>query len=646
MPDPAPKPAAPAEGRAPAEAASASAPRDRAAHRPKLAAGVELVGEMVESAFSKPPWLISRNGRFIQVSRLLYAVAERCDGEHGYDEIARLVSEDIKRWVGPEDVAIIVANLIRSGLVEPPAGVAQAPIVTSDGAASPLGLRLRLRMLSPRVIDPITAVLRFLYWPPVVLAVLAAGVAAEAWLYFSHGVAASIHDAFYTPGLMLGVFAIVTLAAGLHELGHAAALRYGGGQVRGMGVGLYIVYPAFYTDVTDNYRLPRWARVRTDLGGFYFNLLMILALMAIFAATGSEFLLLVVVILNIEVIHQTLPFVRLDGYWALADITGIPDFFSQILPFLRTHMPRWLPLPEGPKLAELKAWGTAVFAVYLAVTVPLLLFLLFVILRTAPRLIATALDAMGHQVQTIGGAVGPLVTLAAIVQIVALSLPLIGVVFTLFTVARRVFAAIWRWSRPTPVRRVAGSLASAALIGVVAFLWAPQFPLLGWGPGPLYAVTAPFTPVTEDESLNAGEVLWIPGGPSRVRAGEDSADGSLPGQPDNSAGGPLASGSADPGTAPGGAVASGGAGASPTADPPGATASPTPFATPTPARTPTPTRAPTATRTPTPTRTPTATPAPTAVSTPTATPTPLPSPTAGSSTCSSPAVTTPPSGCP
>ena len=33
-------------------------------------------------------------------------------------------------------------------------------------------------------------------------------------------------------------------------------------------------------------------------------------------------LLLVVVLTNLEIIHQLLPFVRLDGYWALADLTG------------------------------------------------------------------------------------------------------------------------------------------------------------------------------------------------------------------------------------------------------------------------------------------------------------------------------------
>ena len=54
--------------------------------------------------------------------------------------------------------------------------------------------------------------------------------------------------------------------------------------------------PAFYTDVTDNYRLGRWARVRTDLGGFYFNLIFNLALMGVYLLTRQAFLLLAVLL--------------------------------------------------------------------------------------------------------------------------------------------------------------------------------------------------------------------------------------------------------------------------------------------------------------------------------------------------------------
>src|SRR5204862_2576143 len=188
-----------------------------------------------------------------------------------------------------------------------------------------------------------------------------------------------------TPAALLIVLGALVLATAFNELGHAAALRYGGGQARAIGVGLYLAWPAFYTDVTDNYRLGRWARLRTDLGGFYFNLLFSLGLMGVYHVTGQEFLLVVALLTDIEIIHQCLPFVRLDGYWALADLTGIPDFFSQIGPFLRTVLP--LAWWKGPKLPPLKGWVKAVFALYILVTVPLLAFLLFLLIKAAPRIL-------------------------------------------------------------------------------------------------------------------------------------------------------------------------------------------------------------------------------------------------------------------
>ena len=36
-----------------------------------------------------------------------------------------------------------------------------------------------------------------------------------------------------------------------------------------MGFGLYLVWPALYSTVTDSYRLARVGRLRTDLGGVY-----------------------------------------------------------------------------------------------------------------------------------------------------------------------------------------------------------------------------------------------------------------------------------------------------------------------------------------------------------------------------------------
>src|SRR5438128_597095 len=87
-------------------------------------------------------------------------------------------------------------------------------------------------------------------------------------------------------------------------------------------------------------------------------------------------------LINLEIIHQLLPFLRLDGYWTLADLTGVPDFFSQMTAFVRSVLPLE---SQGRKLPPLKTWAKVVFAVYILITVPLLIFLLVLMIRSVPR---------------------------------------------------------------------------------------------------------------------------------------------------------------------------------------------------------------------------------------------------------------------
>ena len=101
-----------------------------------------------------------------------------------------------------------------------------------------------------------------------------------------------------------------------------------------MGIGLYLFWPAFYTDVTDSYRLGRAGRMRTDLGGLYFNAIVALGIVGVWWATGYDALLLVVATQILQMVRQLTPLIRFDGYHVLADITGVPDLYQRIKPTL------------------------------------------------------------------------------------------------------------------------------------------------------------------------------------------------------------------------------------------------------------------------------------------------------------------------
>ncbi len=338
---------------------------------------------------------------------------------------------------------LLGSRLIPAGLVVPPDGDTTPDVPVAGQSASPLRMNGRTKVLGPETIDPITKVLQVLFAPVVLVPVLLVVVLVHGWLYFVHGLGGAVREVLYAPGLLLALVGVLFVSGVFHEFGHAAALRYGGGRVREMGFGLYLVYPALYTDTTDSYRLDRWARVRTDLGGFYFHLIFALGLMYLSLLTGWEWLLVAALLINLDIVYQCLPFVRFDGYWALADLTGIPDFFSQMGAFLRSVLP--VPGWKGAKLPNLKPWVKGVFAAYVVVTVPVLALLLFLLITRLPVITTIAWYSLLNQMAGFSQALdnGDLVGMAvSVAQMLILGLQMLGIAYLLYRLGRMVVRMI------------------------------------------------------------------------------------------------------------------------------------------------------------------------------------------------------------
>jgi putative peptide zinc metalloprotease protein len=229
------------------------------------AEGVELLGELPGSGYRRPPALARRgDGQVLQLSPLLHQVLIAVDGRRTVEEVAAEVGAATGRLVRPDDVRQLVDTSLRPlGLLRKADGT--EPEVRRSQPL--LGLRFRRVVTDPAVTRRLTAPFAVLFSPLVVVPVTLAFAAVSAWVLFSQGLAAATAQAFGNPALFLAVVVVTVLSAGFHEFGHAAAARYGGSTPGAMGFGFYLFWPAFYTDVTDSYRLGRAGRVRTDLGG-------------------------------------------------------------------------------------------------------------------------------------------------------------------------------------------------------------------------------------------------------------------------------------------------------------------------------------------------------------------------------------------
>jgi putative peptide zinc metalloprotease protein len=447
-------------------------PGETVPDRPARASGVRLIGEFGGSAFKDRQWLIERDGHFVQVPELLYRIAEYANSERTLVEIASLVTDSTSWTVSAEQIRkIIAAKLIPFAIITPSLNGTTPGFRTRRPAPSPLQLRLKREVLGPRIIEPVTRILRFLFLPTILIPLLIAAGASQGWLYFHHGLAAGMRDVVYTPGALGGVLILLIASMVFHEFGHASGLHYGGARARSMGLGLYLVFPAFYTDTTESYRLGRWSRVRTDLGGFYFQMIFALAVCELYFATGQEWLLVSVALIDMLIARGLIPFVRFDGYWALTDLLGMPDIMTHMKSAARSGWRRRSTKRIGP---QLKPWARPLFAVYALVTAPILALLLAMLFLRAPLFLSglwTALLIAQEKMARAWLEHRPEAGVGAGLALAILALQAAGIAYILGMVSTRVLLRLWRWGSRSTGRRIASVVFGGTAIVVLGCYW-------------------------------------------------------------------------------------------------------------------------------------------------------------------------------
>ncbi|MCX6498913.1 MAG: hypothetical protein NTU93_08925 [Arthrobacter sp.] len=485
---------------------------------PALADGVQLIGETKGSGYKQAPSLVRRaDGQTIQLTRLLYLVLEAVDGRRGLEEIADHAGSAFGKRVSAENVRTLIdTQLLPLGLLRLADG--SQPEVRK---ANPLlGMRFRYSVTDPERTRKITAPFATLFNPLIVVLVTAAFLATCWWVLMVKGLASATHEAFANPGLVLLIFLVTVLSAGFHEFGHAAAARRGGATPGAMGTGLYLMWPAFYTDVTDSYRLGRAGRIRTDLGGLYFNAIVAVAIMGIWWATGFDALVLVVVTQILQMVRQLMPMIRFDGYHILADATGVPDLFQRIKPTLLTLIP-WRKADPAAQL--LKPWARAVVTAWVLVTVPLLVFSMVTMVITLPRVLGTAWDngqkqqaMLSHSVAT-GDFTDAAVRALAIICI---ALPLLGIFYILLRLGRQLITGLWQRTRGKALQRGVAMAAILAVTAGLAWAWWPGAetyrPVQPYERGTLADATTTIFPTAAGHDLKQGQAgrtvaLWPQG---------------------------------------------------------------------------------------------------------------------------------------
>ena len=427
--------------------------------------GVELLGPVHGSGYKEGAALVRRDdGQMVHLGPLMYALLEEADGRRDNADLAVAMSERLGRGLDEQHVVRLAEKLADQGLLagtEHKAPPKRNPL---------LALRWKVLVTNPEITRRLTSPFTFLFRPWLMGPVLVGFLVVCWFVLFHKGVASATAQAFNSPALLLLVFGLAVASAGFHELGHAAACRYGGATPAGMGVGIYLVWPAFYTDVTDAYRLPKRSRLRVDLGGLYFNAVVADLTLVAWLLCRVDALLLLVALQLLEMVKQLSPVIRADGYHILSDATGIPDLFSHIGPTMR----RLIPGRREP--SALTGRARLLVTLWVLIVVPVLLSLAVSAVLLLPKLATNAWDSGNHLISGIPHQLGDgdiLGFLASLLRLFALFMPVIGSALVSQKFARTTVSSARSWSEGSAVRRTAALAAGAAVIAGLAWAWWP-----------------------------------------------------------------------------------------------------------------------------------------------------------------------------
>lgn len=173
----------------------------------------------------------------------------------------------------------------------------------------------------------------------------------------------------------------------IHESAHGLTCKHYGGEVHRMGLMFLYLAPAFFVDVTETWvSATRLQRLATIIAGIWIEMVLCGLAMLIWMNTQAgawehDLAYKVILITGLAVIVLNLnPLLKLDGYYLLTEILGIPDLKERSTNFASTWFQNSvLRLPvEVPAVPRRRV---ALFAAYAVISGAYSYMMLFVVVR-------------------------------------------------------------------------------------------------------------------------------------------------------------------------------------------------------------------------------------------------------------------------
>jgi putative peptide zinc metalloprotease protein len=278
--------------------------------------------------------LVRRDGRRWHISAYLAAVIHAIDGQRCVEQIATAVAANLGRTVLSSDIERVLGSFLATNDIIEPTAWAHAD-QTPPLAARRSSTTFRLPLIWGRPLRLVTGCMTWLFrgpfaWPTVLLMV---GFQVIWCLIHLRWISFATHMSWASE--LVPVLTLLFVSLLLHEFGHASACRAFGAKEGEIGFAIYLVFPVFYCDVTDAWKLTRRERAALDLAGLYTQGLFATLMLVLFIVTERDLFLFTFLAISASYIPNLNPFLKMDGYWFLSDMLGVANLSQRVGELLR-----------------------------------------------------------------------------------------------------------------------------------------------------------------------------------------------------------------------------------------------------------------------------------------------------------------------
>ncbi len=184
----------------------------------------------------------------------------------------------------------------------------------------------------------LASIFKFLYQKWAVVLLVLFGIFAHVFYFSSHSIFGE-HSNVWTNASALEymlIYFLIILIFVFHEVGHASAALHFGIRTPRIGYGFYLVYPVFFTEISEAWKLQPKKRMVINLGGIYFQWIAgsIFILLDYFNFASTQIWTAIVTINFIRLLYSFIPFMKADGYWIFSDGFGLTNLRKKSNQFL------------------------------------------------------------------------------------------------------------------------------------------------------------------------------------------------------------------------------------------------------------------------------------------------------------------------